>query len=52
VQIGLKALASANIDQLNLVMAGTIVAALPIFGLLIAFQRQLVRGLTSGAVKG
>ena len=52
VQIGLKALASTNIDQLNLVMAGTIVAALPIFGLLIAFQRQLVRGLTSGAVKG
>ena len=52
VQIGLKALSSANIDQLNLVMAGTIVAAIPIFALLIAFQRQLVRGLTSGAVKG
>jgi sn-glycerol 3-phosphate transport system permease protein len=52
VQIGLKALSSGNIDQLNLVMAGTIVAALPIFALLIIFQRQLVRGLTSGAVKG
>lgn len=52
VQIGLKSLASSNIDQLNLVMAGTIVAAPPIFALLIAFQRQLVRGLTSGAVKG
>ncbi|MFP4513064.1 MAG: carbohydrate ABC transporter permease [Acidimicrobiales bacterium] len=52
VQIGLKALSSANIDQLNLIMAGTIVAAVPIFVLLIAFQRQLVRGLTSGAVKG
>jgi sn-glycerol 3-phosphate transport system permease protein len=52
VQIGLKALSSSNIDQLNLIMAGTIVAALPIFALLIVFQRQLVRGLTSGAVKG
>jgi sn-glycerol 3-phosphate transport system permease protein len=52
VQIGLKSLASGNIDQFNLIMAGTIVAALPIFALLIAFQRQLVRGLTSGAVKG
>jgi sn-glycerol 3-phosphate transport system permease protein len=52
VQIGLKALASANVDRLNLVMAGTIVAALPIFALLIGFQRQLIRGLTSGAVKG
>jgi sn-glycerol 3-phosphate transport system permease protein len=52
VQIGLKALSSGNIDQLNLIMAGTIVAALPIFALLIIFQRQLVRGLTSGAVKG
>jgi sn-glycerol 3-phosphate transport system permease protein len=52
VQIGLKALASTNIDQLNLIMAGTVVAALPIFVLLVLFQRQLVRGLTSGAVKG
>ena len=52
VQIGLKALASSNLDELNLIMAGTVVAALPIFALLVAFQRQLVRGLTSGAVKG
>jgi len=52
VQIGLKALASSNLDELNLIMAGTVLAALPIFALLLAFQRQLVRGLTSGAVKG
>ena len=32
--------------------AGTIIAALPIALVLIAFQRQLVRGLTAGAVKG
>jgi sn-glycerol 3-phosphate transport system permease protein len=52
VQIGLKALASTNLDELNLIMAGTVVAALPIFVVLVAFQRQLIRGLTAGAVKG
>jgi sn-glycerol 3-phosphate transport system permease protein len=52
VQIGLKQLQTANVDQLNLVMAGTVLAALPIFVLLVVFQRQLVRGLTAGAVKG
>lgn len=52
VQVGLRSLAGGNIDQLNVVLAGTMIAALPIFVLLIVFQRQLVRGLTSGAVKG
>ena len=52
VQIGLKALASNNVAEFNLVMAGTVIAALPIFVLLVVFQRHLVRGLTSGAIKG
>ena len=52
VQIGLKALAATNIDQINVVLAGTVIAGAPIFLLLVLFQRQLVRGLTSGAVKG
>jgi sn-glycerol 3-phosphate transport system permease protein len=52
VQIGLKALQSANLDKLNLVMAGTVIAAVPIFVVLVLFQRQLIRGLTAGAVKG
>ncbi|MGK2957787.1 MAG: carbohydrate ABC transporter permease [Acidimicrobiales bacterium] len=52
VQIGLKALASTNLDRINLVMAGTVVASLPIVVLLLIFQRQLIRGLTAGAVKG
>lgn len=52
VQIGLKSLASGRVDELNLVMAGTVVAALPILVLLVAFQRSLVRGLTAGAIKG
>ncbi len=52
VQIGLKALQSATLDKLNLIMAGTVIAAVPIFVVLVLFQRQLIRGLTAGAVKG
>jgi ABC-type maltose transport system permease subunit len=29
-----------------------VLAALPLFVLLLVFQKQLVRGLTAGAVKG
>jgi sn-glycerol 3-phosphate transport system permease protein len=52
IQIGLKVLAGANIDQLNLILAGTLIAGAPIFAVLLLFQRQLIRGLTAGAVKG
>jgi sn-glycerol 3-phosphate transport system permease protein len=52
VQIGLRQLQSLSIDQINVIFAGTLLAALPIFVLLLAFQKQLIRGLTAGAVKG
>jgi len=52
VQIGLRQLSSTNFNDLDRVFAGTVLAALPIFVLLFAFQKQLVRGLTAGAVKG
>ena len=52
VQIGLRQLRATSLDQVNVTFAGTILAALPIFVLLIVFQKQLVRGLTAGAVKG
>lgn len=52
VQIGLRQLRATSIDQINVTFAGTILAAIPIFVLLIVFQKQLVRGLTAGAVKG
>jgi sn-glycerol 3-phosphate transport system permease protein len=52
IQIGLERLKIGDISRLNLITAGTVIAALPIFVVLIAFQRQLVRGLTAGAVKG
>lgn len=52
IQIGLDRLKNSDISRLNLVTGGLVVAALPIFILLVVFQRQLVRGLTAGAVKG
>ena len=36
----------------NLVIAGTVIVAVPIALILLVFQRQLIRGLTAGAVKG
>ena len=52
VQSGLRQLKAQSLDAPNLLMAGTIIAAVPIFAMLMIFQRQLVRGLTTGAVKG
>jgi sn-glycerol 3-phosphate transport system permease protein len=51
VQIGLAALRGREIDSFNVVMAGTLIAAMPMFAMLVLFQGQLVRGLTAGAVK-
>ena len=53
IQIGLESLKNPNdMSRFNLITGGLVIAALPIFIMLIAFQRQLVRGLTAGAVKG
>ncbi|CAB4363047.1 MAG: ABC transporter permease subunit [Actinobacteria bacterium] len=53
IQLGLERLKTPNdISKFNLVTGGLVVAALPIFIMLVVFQRQLVRGLTAGAVKG
>jgi len=51
VQIGLKQLLNTQLDQINVSLAGTIIAIVPLIILLIIFQKQLVRSLTAGAVK-
>jgi sn-glycerol 3-phosphate transport system permease protein len=51
-QIGLKSVTASTVDQNNLGFAAALIAAVPILLLLIFLQRQLVRGLTAGAVKG
>jgi sn-glycerol 3-phosphate transport system permease protein len=52
IQIGLRAVTNANPDELNVGVAAALIAALPVLLLLVVFQRQIVRGLTAGAVKG
>jgi sn-glycerol 3-phosphate transport system permease protein len=52
VQIALRTIGSENVDQLNVGFAAAVLAALPLLILLIFFQRQMIRGLTAGAVKG
>ncbi|MCU1358468.1 MAG: ABC-type sugar transport system, permease component [Acidimicrobiales bacterium] len=50
-QIQLRTLISNNIAKSNLTVAGALVAAVPVAFVLVAFQRQIIRGLTAGAVK-
>ena len=52
IQIGLRAVANSNPDQLNVGVAAALLAAAPVLLVLIYFQRHIVRGLTAGAVKG
>ncbi|MEI6046777.1 MAG: carbohydrate ABC transporter permease [Chloroflexota bacterium] len=51
-QVGITAFRSSEIQVYNLQMAATIIVLLPTLILLILGQRQLVRGLTEGALKG
>jgi sn-glycerol 3-phosphate transport system permease protein len=51
-QVGITAFRSSEIAIFNLQMAATIIVMLPTLILLILGQRQLVRGLTAGALKG
>jgi len=52
VQIGIAMLQSEEATQWNIVMAGAILALIPTFILLVIGQKQLIRGLTAGALKG
>lgn len=52
VQIGLRFLQNEESRSWNIIMAGVVLVLLPTLVLLVLGQRQLVRGLTAGAVKG
>jgi len=52
VQNGLKQLRNTQLNDFNVTFAGVVIAVVPLAILLIVFQKQLVRGLTAGAVKG
>lgn len=51
-QVGITAFRSTEVTVFNLQMAATLIVMLPTLILLIVGQRQLVRGLTAGALKG
>lgn len=52
VQIGIALLQDEERFMFNIVMAGVVLILLPTFTLFIVGNRQLIRGLTAGAVKG
>jgi sn-glycerol 3-phosphate transport system permease protein len=47
----LKELIGTQANNVNVALAGAIIALLPLVVLLLIFQKQLVRSLTAGAVK-
>jgi sn-glycerol 3-phosphate transport system permease protein len=51
-QFRLKSISGAEIATANQGVAAALIVAVPVVLLLIAFQRQIIRGLTAGAVKG
>ena len=51
-QIRLKSIVGTELTNANVGVAAALIVALPVVLLLIAFQRQIIRGLTAGAVKG
>lgn len=50
-QIQLRAVSGGEIANANEAIAAALVASVPVAIILIAFQRQIIRGLTAGAVK-
>jgi sn-glycerol 3-phosphate transport system permease protein len=51
-QIKLKSIVGTDVANANVGVAAALIVAVPVILLLIAFQRQIIRGLTAGAVKG
>ncbi|MGH9113814.1 MAG: carbohydrate ABC transporter permease, partial [Acidimicrobiales bacterium] len=51
-QITLRSIVGTEVTNANIGIAAALIVALPVVLLLIAFQRQIIRGLTAGAVKG
>jgi sn-glycerol 3-phosphate transport system permease protein len=51
-QIRLRSIVGTEVANANQSVAAAVIVAIPVVILLIAFQRQIIRGLTAGAVKG
>ncbi|MGH9228227.1 MAG: carbohydrate ABC transporter permease [Acidimicrobiales bacterium] len=51
-QLALRNIVGTEVANSNIAIAAALIVALPVLLLLIAFSRQIIRGLTAGAVKG
>ncbi|HZA78169.1 MAG TPA: carbohydrate ABC transporter permease [Acidimicrobiales bacterium] len=51
-QLALKNIVGTEVANSNIAIAAALVVALPVLLLLFGFSRQIIRGLTAGAVKG
>lgn len=51
-QLVLRQVSVQQPDQINVGVAAAIISAMPVLVVLIFFQKQIIRGLTAGAVKG
>jgi raffinose/stachyose/melibiose transport system permease protein len=52
ITLGLGAFSGRYLVQVNLLSAAAILVSLPVIVLSFVFQRQFIRGILSGAVKG
>jgi sn-glycerol 3-phosphate transport system permease protein len=51
-QLALRTITGTNVAESNRSVAAALIVALPVVALLLVFSRQIIRGLTAGAVKG
>ena len=51
-QLALRTITGSNVGESNRSVAAALIVALPVVALLAVFSRQIIRGLTAGAVKG
>jgi ABC-type glycerol-3-phosphate transport system permease component len=51
-EVGLQTLQQQNVADFGLIMAGATTSAIPMIIVFFIFQKQIVAGLTFGAVKG
>ncbi len=52
VQVTLRSVSVQHPERFNVGVAAAILASIPILVMLVVFQKQIIRGLTAGAVKG
>jgi multiple sugar transport system permease protein len=50
--VALAALSRESVQDIELMMAGSVITILPVLGLFLVLQRYYIQGLLAGSVKG